>query len=307
MGNGGTTMPGTVTRPSDHTRAARALSLGFAAISAISALACGRMGPQHSDPAIFAWQGALKTPGSVNLHNINGRVDVKPSDDDTVRITASARWHRGNPKTDLKFDVSSVDGTITVCVIWNGGSCAASDGATAGRILNSILKMRGGTDAIVELTVSVPARVKLDVSTLNGSVNVAASGPVKARSMNGAISIATAIGPVDAESMNGNVDVRMTTLGEAGPVRSVTMNGTASAYLPGKLDATVALSAGNGRIGSDFAVTTKGNLDDAAHELNGMIGAGGREITVSTLNGSAWLRRLNADGTVAGAPAAANP
>jgi hypothetical protein len=288
-------------------RPARAFSLTVAALATIVASACGHMGPEHSDPALFAWQGALKAPGSVTLRNVNGRVDVKPSDDDSVRITASARWHRGNPRTDIKFDIANVGGALTVCVIWNRGICSTADGASAGNIVNSILKMRGGTDATVQLTVFVPARVKLDISTLNGSVNVAASGPVKARSLNGTIRIATAIGPVDAESMNGNVDVRMTTLGEAGPVRSVTVNGTASAFLPEKLDATVALSASNGRIGTDYAVTTKGNLDAAAHELSGMIGAGGREVTVTTVNGSAWLRKLNADGTVAGAQAAGNP
>ena len=277
----------------------------FLAAAFLGVAACGRSGPEKSDPEIFTWSGALKAPASVNLRNINGTIDVKPSADDSVRVSAAARWHRGNPKTDLKFDVVNAEGSITICVLWTKGTCSSSEYTTQQNFLSKFLKQRG-TDARVTLTVFVPARVKVDVLTMNGDLHVAATAPVKAHTLNGAIQVATAVGPVEAESMNGSVDVRMTTLGEDGPVRAITINGSVSAYLPEQLNAAVSLAAVNGRVGSDFPISMEG-VSNASRHLDGMVGAGGREVKVSTVNGSAWLHRLSADGTPIEGPASTKP
>ena len=47
------------------------------------------------------------------------------------------------------------------------------------------------------------------------------------------------------------------------------------------------------------AVSEFGGNAESNHKTTGTIGAGGREITVKSLNGRAELRKLNADGTVA--------
>lgn len=277
--------------------AAHVIGFGLLALATISAGACGHTGPEQSDPQIFIWQGELKAPNTLNLREVNGTINVAPSTDDSVRLTAAAIWHRGNPKTDLQFKVERIGGDVTVCVIWGKGSC--SSGNSGKRV--TFLNWPRGTDATVTLTVSVPERVKLNLVTVNGNITVASTAPVVARTVNGNIKVATAVGPVNAETLNGSVDARMTTLGEDGPVRAITMNGSASAYLPEKFDATVDIASMNGRVGSDFAITTDAG-STVKKNLKGAIGAGGREVKVATMNGSAWLRKLNADGTVAAQP-----
>jgi hypothetical protein len=297
-------MPNTTRHRAGAVETARIAGVGLLAIATLSAATCNHNGPEQYDPEIFAWRGELKAPASVNVRNINGAIDVKPSTDDSLRVTASARWHRGHPKTDLKFDVASEGSSLTICVLWSKGTCSAQ-GGTRSSFWDHLGRTRG-TDANVTLTVYVPSRVKLDARTINGDVNVAATAPVKAKTLNGAIRVATAVGPVDAETMNGSIDIRMTTLGEDGPVRAVTVNGSAAAYLPESLDAAVSLSAVNGRIGSDYAVSVQGVSTPAKH-LAGPVGAGGRQVKVSTVNGSAWLHRLHADGTIADGATTAKP
>lgn len=290
-------MPNDSVRPS---YVARVVGFCLLAFATLVAAGCSFGGPTHTDPQLFTWNGALAAPGSLHLRSMNGAIDVQPSADDNVHVTASARWHRGNPKTDVRFNVVSAGGDVTICLLWTRGACTANRPGTANHKWSFSKFFRRGTDAEITLTVSVPTRVKVDASTLNGSVHVTSTAPVYARTMNGSILVATAIGPVDAQTMNGNVDIRMTTLGDDGPVRASSVNGSVNAYMPEKFDAVLALSAVNGSIGSDFAVTTVG--EKASKHLNGTIGAGGRDVKVSTINGSAWLHKLNADGTVAQAP-----
>ena len=153
-----------------------------------------------------------------------------------------------------------------------------------------------GTDATVAFTVYVPTGVKVDAYTVNGSIGAAATAPVTARTMNGTIKVATSVGPVDAETVNGDVDVRMTTIGaDAGPIRAHSVNGSVSAYVPEKLDGTVSMEAVLGSVNSDFP----GEKRDGDKKFSATVGAGGRKLDIQTVTGSAALRKLKANGTVA--------
>jgi len=289
-------------------RTGRSRALSFSPLIGILVVAatagCGSMRHERTDPKIWTWSGELKAPATLHLRNLNGEITVRPSPDSTVRVTASARWRRGNPKSDLKFNVVNAGSDVTVCVLWTSGVCTATEYSMNTDLWQKFFKARG-TDATVGLTIFVPAGVRVDASTVNGSVNILATAPVKARTVNGSIKVGTAVGPVDAESLNGGVDIRMTTLDGPGAVRAATINGSASAFLPEKFDATVDIAATNGRAGSEFTIPGA-SVDGGAKTLAGTVGTGGREVHITTINGSAWLRRLNADGSVgAGAGAVA--
>jgi hypothetical protein len=281
-----------------HTqRAARVAAFGLLAVGALSAGACiiGSSGPEQVDPAAFAWNAPVSAPATVYVRNTNGSVEVKPSTDGNVRVTAEVRWKRGDPKHDLKFETVNGASGPTICALWQGGTCGA---AGYYHSANSGLasKLRGhNTDASVAFTVYVPTGVKVDAFTMNGSIGVAASAPVMARTMNGTIKVATSVGPVDAETVNGDVDVRMTTLGADGPVRAKSVNGSVSAYLPEKFDGMVEMSTVLGSLTSDFAGAA---LKGEDKEFSAALGTGGRKVEIGTVTGSAALHKLNANGTV---------
>jgi hypothetical protein len=285
-----------VAKGSHARRAARVTASGLLVVGAFSAGACyvSSSATEQVDPAAFAWNAPVSAPATVFVRNTNGSVEVKPSTDGNVRVTAEVRWKRGDPKRDLKFETAHDANGVTICAIWNGGTCSASGYHSTSSGLGSKL-MGHSTDASVAFTVYVPAGVKVDAFTVNGSIGVAATAPVMARTLNGTIKVATSVGPVDAETVNGDVDVRMTTLGADGPVRARSVNGAVSAYLPEKFDGTVEVSSVLGGITSDFAGATK---KDGEKTLTATIGAGGRKVDVGTVTGSAALHKLKADGTV---------
>ncbi len=271
-------------------------SLGILAVATFALAGCQVSdGEQHTDPQAFTWTGDIKAPGTMNIRNLNGAIEVRPSTDAQVHITAATTWRRGDPKKDVQYNVVTEGNDITVCAIWGRGTCSANDYKSKANF--RLFGSKG--DVSVKFTVLVPTGVKVNAITINGSVDALATAPVFAHTTNGGVKVGTAVGPVDAETVNGSVDARMTTLGEGGAARAVTVNGSASLYIPDNAAGSVELSNVNGSLGSDFALA-----GSSKHEMNGTLGAGGRSIEVKTVNGSAYLRRINADGTV-GAPTGA--
>ena len=145
--------------------------------------------------------------------------------------------------------------------------------------------------------------MRVDAWTVLGNVTVRGSAPVTARTVDGDVKVGTAVGPVVGETVNGSVDVRMTTIGDTGEVRAETTNGSATAYVPEIADGAVDVGTLNGRIGSDFgSATATGGV--VGHEYQWSVGSGARNYKVKSLNGSAWLRLINADGSVGASSAA---
>lgn len=281
------------------------------ALLALVATGCGVGGMEHVDPNAFSWNAPMAAPGELHLRNMNGSVDVKPATGGNVTITAETRWHRGNPKKDVRFVTVPSGSDFTVCALWGKGTCTADNYNTSGNGVLHSLFSGGPGDETVNFTVFVPTGVKVDVFDLNGSVSVLATAPVKAKGINGNIKVGTSVGPVEATTINGSVDARMTTLSGDGPVKVETMNGNASAYVPATFDGAVHVATANGKAGSDFALTVAAGGSSGSNSLDGTVGPGARRVDVTSVNGSAWLRKLNADGTVSGVtaatPAAAKP
>ena len=286
------------------------------ALGTLAAGACSRShsGPRQNDPNAFSWTGPLAAPGMVQVRNTMGSITVEPSPDNAVHVAATTSWTRGDPKKDVQFRVVTSGTAVTVCALWRDGECTAANYSTGKQKKGISFSWSNKSDASVAFKIQVPAGVRVDVWTVQGTVNVRSSGPVRARTIDGDVKVGTAVGPVDAESMNGDVDIRMTTIGDTGAVRAVTKNGTAVAWVPDITDGRLEASTINGEIGTDFG----GPSDEArrgSRKFSTSIGPGTREYVVQTLNGSAWLRLINADGTVgakgaegaAGNPAAASP
>jgi DUF4097 and DUF4098 domain-containing protein YvlB len=280
---------------------ARRITVATLSLGALAG--CSYSSAEQYDPSVWTWKGELKS-GTIHIRDLNGSVEVKPATDANVSVVASARWHRGNPKNDVKYQVASSGSDVTICALWDEGTCSPTGSYTThGNFLSKLLRKKN--DVAVSFTVLVPTGVQVDVLTVNGGISVFATAPVKARSVNGGIKVATAVGPVDAETVNGSVDARMTTLSGDGPIRAKTVNGTARLYVPQTLDGDVSIETMNGSLVSDFALA--GAEGNTRRHLRGTVGKGGRRVEAFSLNGGSAVHMLNADGTVAtpGAPVAA--
>ena len=135
----------------------------------------------------------------------------------------------------------------------------------------------------------VPAGVKLKARTVNGAVRVGeVESDVDAASVNGSINV-QASGLVKAETVNGSIEASMGRADWTGSLDFETVNGSITLDLPADLSADLDAETVNGRIEVDFPLS--GSVHKTKRELRGTIGGGGRSLELETVNGSISLRK----------------
>lgn len=236
----------------------------------------------------FVWSDHVPAGATVVVRNMNGEIEVSASSDDTVRVTASLAWRRGNPDESLRLSGAREGTDAVICAVWGKGRCDRE------RYSSDFSFSGSGTDARVHFRIEVPAGVRLDLAGMNTGIRAVASAPVEARTLNGDVLVATAVGPVRGISKNGSVDVRMTSLSGTDSVIAETLNGDAFVYLPEGVDATLDLSVTNGSVASEFAVPISAST--SRRSLRATLGAGTRAVRIRSINGSVALRKLDAAG-----------
>jgi hypothetical protein len=265
----------------------RLASLVFVTALTVSACDGEPGGPLQVRDNAFVWKDVVAPGLTVKVRDFAGDIEVKPSADDTVRVTARLTWTRGNPDERLSFSGSATPGVgALICAIWGDGRCTAED-------YQANMKF-GRDDAKVYFTVEVPNGVKLDLTTISGDIAVSSSAQVHAMTMNGDVRVATAVGPVKGETLNGSVDIRMASLAGTDSVIGKTLNGEVYIYLASLDDAVLDLGVANGSVSNAFSMT---GLSSEGKHVRGTIGAGSRVVHGYAMNGSVALRRLSPDGT----------
>lgn len=276
----------------------------FAALAVmLAAPALGAQQEYGRDSDTWRWDGKVDAGKWMHVFNVNGSVEFTPSTDNLVHLVAEKRPNGRGEMDDIHFEVVQVGGNVTICAIWNDNSRCEDGGLES-------LRHRGNneTHTNVKFTVRVPRSVKVGAHSVNGSVSVRdvgaevrantvngglvvrnAGGPVRASTVNGGVDVNTSIGPVTAETVNGDVDARMATLQGDDDMNFKTVNGSVSIYVPARFDANFRFDTVSGGIDSDFPMTISGKW--GPRHASGTIGAGGRDIRASSVNGSIELRK----------------
>ena len=220
----------------------------------------------------------------VWIRNTIGSVKVEAARGDSLEVVAVKTYRRSDANSVHIETVNAADG-IAICAVWarGGGRCGPGEDYRASSPRHN--------DVAVDFTVRLPRRVALGASTVNGTVHVVnATGPLVVTSINGEVDAETAAGPVRATSVNGSVRARMRAFGDTGDVTLSTVNGSATAELPARLDAEVDASTVNGSIETDYPLVVTGKV---AKHLQGTLGAGGRKVRITTVNGGITLRKTS--------------
>lgn len=261
-----------------------ALAFVIASLAVVSAMTAPAAA-QESDPKAFTWSGKIPEASWIRVKNLNGDVEVVPSEGGTVEVTAEKRWDRGDPK-DVRFEIIKDGDNVTICALWDNDREEAYCDKDSYEHHGSNRR----NDVQVFFKVKLPRGVRVEVATVNGSVDVSgARAQVKAGSVNGEVNVATSSGPVSARSVNGSVRVSMEKLEGTEAMTFASVNGTVTLTLPASFDADVSVSTVNGRVRSDFPITLDGRIDP--RRMRGTIGKGGRKVKLETVNGNIELRK----------------
>lgn len=234
----------------------------------------------------FRWSGRVAAGRVVEIKGVNGSVRAEASSGGEVEVVAEKRGRRSNPD-EVRIEVVEHPDGVTVCAVY----------PDAGREPNVCAPGSGGrmnvrnNDVNVEFTVRVPVGVRFTGRTVNGGVEARGmSADVVAQTVNGGINVATT-GVVRAQTVNGSIDAALGKADWDDRLEFQTVNGDINLSFPTSLSAEVNAETVNGQITTDFPLTVQGRF--SRHSLKGTIGGGGRELRLRTVNGNMEIRRAS--------------
>jgi len=259
-------------------------TLVLAAVSPVSLHAQAR-----TERDAFTWSGKIPEGRWINVHNLNGTVEVQPSTGDKVEVSATRRVRRGDAEY-VRFEVKKYgpnNQDVVICALWGDTAECDEDGY---RDRNRDRRGNRDNEVSVQFYVKVPKGVKVAAHSVNGEVRVEdVAAEVEAASVNGSVVVSTASGPVNARTVNGSVRATMGRFDLDSDLTFASVNGTVIAEFANDLNADVDLSTVNGRFLTDFPVTITGRIDP--RRLRATLGKGGPRIRMSTVNGNVELRK----------------
>jgi Putative adhesin len=236
----------------------------------------------------FRWHEPLAAGRLIEIKGINGDVDAGPAGGGEVEVTAVKRGHgRGNP-ADVRIEVVRHAEGVTICAVYPSGdgkepNTCTHDGSDHTNVRDN--------DTEVSFTVRVPAGVRFAGRTVNGNVEAKNLGAeVDAKTVNGNVEVSTT-GVARAKTVNGSITAAMGRADWPEAVEFKTVNGSIDLSLPSDLSADIQIKTLNGEINSDFPLTVSGTF--SRRRMSGTVGAGGRRLSLETVNGGVRIRRAS--------------
>jgi len=237
----------------------------------------------------FRWNGTVAAGAAIEVQGINGEIVAEPTGGSEVQVIA-LKTSRRSDVNSVKMKVVEHAGGVTICALYPNEdgeypSSCGSGGDAKPRTTHGGIK---NNDVQVNFTVRVPQRVAFVGKTINGSITATSlSANVNAQTINGSIKISTT-GYAEAKTINGEISARLGDSNWPNALNFQTINGEINVELPSGLSTSVDAETLNGSFTSDFPLTIS-TLTSKKH-VKGVIGPGGRDLVLRTINGSINLR-----------------
>ena len=234
----------------------------------------------------FNWHGRLAAGKRLEVKGVNGDVRAVLASGGEAVVNARKHSRRSDPE-DVKIEVVESDDGITICAVYPTPRHARQENrCEPGDRWHS---STDNNDVTVDFEVQVPAGIEFNGQTVNGEMSAEGlKGDVRASSVNGSVRVTTT-GLAEASTVNGSVYAEMGRANWTNDLEFSTVNGGITLILPGKLDTDVRASTVNGDIETDWPLTISGRFSN--RRIRGTIGAGGRGLNLSTVNGEIRLKK----------------
>ena len=234
----------------------------------------------------FNWHGRIAAGKRLEIKGVNGDVRAVLTSGAEAMVNAKKHARRSDPD-DVEIKVVESDDGITICAVYPTPPRARRENTCEpGESWHSNTE---NNDVVVDFDVQVPAGVEFNGQTVNGEMSAEGlKADVKASTVNGSVRVSTT-GLAEASTVNGSVYVQMGRADWSNELEFSTVNGGITLILPGKLDTEIRATTMNGDIEADWPLMVTGRFSQ--RRLRGTIGAGGRSLSLSTVNGEIRLKK----------------
>jgi hypothetical protein len=234
----------------------------------------------------FNWHGRLAAGKRLEIKGVNGDVRAVLSSGAEAVVNARKHSRRSDPE-EVEIKVVESDEGVTICAVYPTPARARQENTCEpGESWHSNTE---NNDVVVDFEVQVPAGVEFDGKTVNGQMSAEGlKADVRASSVNGSVRVTTT-GLAEASTVNGSVYAEMGRADWKDELEFSTVNGRITLILPDKLDTDISASTVNGDIETDWPLTVSGRFSN--RHIRGTIGAGGRALSLSTVNGEIRLKK----------------
>ncbi|MVM33043.1 hypothetical protein GO755_23585 [Spirosoma sp. HMF4905] len=238
-------------------------------------------------------------PGNLRVGLINGSVHVVGYSGKDVVIDIVASPKRGRRDDDDDRSDRNSNGMKRIAT-------GLPLDVSAEEKNNNINVNANTTRQTIDLTIKVPQRFSMKVSTINnGTIEIEnVSGTLEATNVNGYIHMTNVSGSVVANTVNGNLIASFKSIDSDTPMAFSTLNGNVDVTFPASVKANSKLKSDRGDIYSDFDIDVDKNqpkvnrtnqsgmyqvkIDDWVY---GKINGGGPEVMMKNMNGNIYIRK----------------
>ncbi len=261
--------------------------MNFSEVFVALTLVTGLFGATGVDT--FHWSGRVPAGQLLEVRGVNGSIHAGPATGQEVEVFAFKNGHQLE-SSEIDVQVVQHDGGVRICAVYSSrddrvNQCAPGSDRSPNPQTN---------DVSVDFTVRVPSGVRFLGRTVNGLVEAESlEADAEAHTVNGNVSLSTT-GAAQGETVNGSISASMGRI--SSPLRFSTVNGGITLQMPACANARVHADTVNGHINTDFHLAVRPQM--VGKHAAGLIGRGGPELRIATVNGSISLRRSrNADRT----------
>jgi hypothetical protein len=274
----------------------------------------------------FHFSYPLSAGGNVRIENRNGSVEISGWDRETVEIDGTKYAGTESRLNEIKIDVVASKGAVAIRTMpppdrFGGygaryvihvplraelGTIETSNGAIRVTGIDGSAYLRTSNGSIH----AAHMQGLLDIQTSNGSVELSdVAGDTTVHTSNGRIRGDVRKGGFDARTSNGSIDVQLReadskpvramssnghitlTMESVREVRASTSNSSITVRMPGTAAVNLRANTSNASVDTDFVVTAHGVIN-TRHRLEGIIGAGGPLVDLTTSNGGIHVTKL---------------
>jgi len=233
----------------------------------------------------FNWHKALAAGKTLEIVGVNGSIDASGTSGSEVDVSAIKRGRRSDPES-VRIEVLEHDDGVTICAVYPTSPGKEENECRAGG--KSHMNTRNN-DVEVTWTVKVPRGVRFSGRTVNGQVVAEGlTATAQAFTVNGNITLETSAWG-SATTVNGSITARLGRTDWTGEKEFSTVNGGITLDLPADASVDVDASTVNGSMATEFPLTIRGRW--GPRRMSGVIGQGGRSLSLSTVNGGLELKK----------------